>query len=55
MIKAFKQVNGALRRGNKTELQCKKIWLKRICLDLPDTIWHGLAIEGLEKVNRALS
>ena len=54
MIKAFKQVNGALKRGNKTELKCKKIWLERICLDLPDTIWHVLAIEGLEKVNRSL-
>jgi len=55
MIKAFKQLNGALKRGNKTELKCKKIWLERICLDLPDTIWHGLAMEGIEKVNRALS
>lgn len=51
MTKAFKQVKGALNRENETELKCKKIWLKRVCSDLPGTIWHGLAIEALDLVN----
>jgi hypothetical protein len=55
MENAFLTVRGALDRGDKTELLCKKIWLDRVIRDLPGTAWAWLAADGLFLVKAALA
>jgi hypothetical protein len=55
MAKSFATVRGAIKRGNATELRCKKIWLERVIRDLTGTIYADVAQDGLKLVNERLA
>ena len=55
MAKAFATVRGAIKRGNPTELRCKRIWLERVIRDLPGTVFANEAEIGLLIVNEMLA
>ena len=55
MKKAFASVRGAIKRGDTTELKCKKIWLERVIKELPNTIFSQIAEQGLLQVNEILA
>lgn len=55
MAKAFSTVHGAIKRGNPTELRCKRIWLERVIRDLPGTVFSDEAEIGLRIVNEMLA
>lgn len=54
MAKAFATVRGAIKRGNVTELRCKRIWLESVIRQLPGTIFADEAEIGLRIVNEML-
>ena len=55
MAKAFATVRGAIKRGNFTELRCKKIWLESVIRQLPGTVFADEAELGLRIVNEILA
>lgn len=55
MIKAFATVRGAIKRGNVTELRCKRIWLESVIRQLPGTIYADEAAIGLRVVSEILA
>jgi hypothetical protein len=55
MAKAFATVRGAIKRGNVTELRCKRIWLESVIRQLPGTVFADEAEIGLRIINEKLA
>ena len=55
MTKAFATVRGAIKRGDTTELRCKRIWLEAVIRELPGTVFAEDAEIGLRIVNEMLA